>query len=168
MKCPKLKIILSVFLGMLVGLRILNAGLYPPKLIMSYVVPEDFSSKEVIALKSKLSHLNLLAYAFISISPTGAASVETEELPEFKQFASLQSPEVHLKKLISVGGATDEAAFFYAIEHREAFIKSVQALLQKYQLDGIDLDFEINRSYQAQEADLYVALLMHLRRSWSS
>ena len=73
-----------------------------------------------------------------------------------------------MKKIISLGGADDRKSFFYAIKNVDNFVSSAHLLIEKYQLAGFDLDFEINRPYTVEEAKLFADVVAKLRQKLGS
>lgn len=142
-------------------------------------------------LDSKLNLLNIIAYAFLHVDKNGFVhfgntSIDlskkdlgfcqdnkeicydslgnfTPKLGNFTAFSKLNNSSNNLKKVISVGGAGDEASFYNAINNPENFINSATAIINYYRLSGIDLDFEINALYTPEQAQKYSQLINELR-----
>lgn len=93
---------------------------------------------------SKLTHVN---YAFADIGPDYkiAMGYPDKDPENFKKFNELKKVNPHLKVLISVGGwnwsgrFSDMAA---SQESRNKFADSCIEFIEKYGLDGLDLDWE--------------------------
>lgn len=179
-----------IFVVVLIGLV---AGaiywLYPsPKIFMGYCVAEDFSSPA--EFRARIKKLNLVAYAFLQVDPDGKLLFAEDDLSfseknvqfcqsnrvhcqpikrlfnrigNLEYFANLVSPTKQLKKIVSLGGADHEESFTYAINHIDEFVDSLQLTLTTFNLDGVDLDFEVNRPYQLTEALLYTELIRRVR-----
>jgi len=85
----------------------------------------------------------------------------------------LKSQNRHLKTLISVGGWTLSQRFSdiaLTDESRLKFAKSAVTFMQKYQFDGIDIDWEYPVSggepgnrYRPEDGDNYVKLVKEVR-----
>lgn len=139
---------------------------------MTYYAPERelnnlLKTQEV--LQEELEHISILAYAFFHANPNGDISInDSLEQTHFAYFTLLQNKKHNLKKTISFGGADDKTSFFYAIEHPNHFVNSTSAIIESYQLSGIDLDFELNRPYKPDEAKRYADLIIKLRNKLGS
>ena len=144
-----------------------------PKIIMSYYVPEVLHPTATNQGYDKkkwgdqIEHLNILAYAFLQVNPYGIITAPKYS-DDFFYFSTLDSKKKTLKKLFSIGGADDKKSFFNAIHNVDNFIKSSWDIIEKYQLSGIDLDFEIDRPYTPHEAKLYTNLIVKLRKKLGS
>ena len=165
---------------------------------MSYFVPErtdiilsQDKTTYIKQLADKIDHLNVIAYAFLKVSPEGKVVLNQNDIRitdksqalcgqsfilcdndnnrfldvgNLDFFALFQNKKNDLKKTISFGGADDKQSFFYALKHPANFINAVNAIIHHYKLSGIDLDFEINRLYTPTEANAYVLLIKKLRK----
>ncbi|MGF7038238.1 glycoside hydrolase family 18 protein [Mucilaginibacter lappiensis] len=91
----------------------------------------------------KLTHIN---YAFINVKNNRAfLSHEKTDTTNFRNLVLLKKRNPALKILISIGGWTWSRNFSDAVltdTAREAFAASAVALIKKYDLDGIDIDWE--------------------------
>lgn len=141
--------------------------------------------------KDKIDHLNILAYAFLKVNSDGKIIFNENELGlsekninfcrqnkvickqsknqfahigSFDFFYFLHNQSQHLKKIVSLGGADDKTSFFYVIKNADNFVNSVGAIIDEYQLSGLDFDFEINRPYTPDEAKLYADIIAKLRK----
>lgn len=176
---------------------------YPsrPMIVMSYFVSDDQLSASSNnngrsqQFRDKLAYLNVIAYAFLKVSPDGRLIFNENDLSpseknsafcrqnkvickqgehqlahigHFDFFTSLHNQSNHLKKIISLGGADDKTSFFYAINNADNFVNSVRAVIDDYNLAGLDFDFELNRPYKPDEAKLYADLITKLRKKLGS
>lgn len=142
-------------------------------------------------LQDKLNYLNILAYAFLNVDSNGVVHFNNSyvdladedfgfckahpeicsgtkssyqaKLGNFRSFAKLSNQAKTLKKIISIGGADDDQSFNYAIHHIPAFVDSVAIIINSYQLNGVDLDFEPDE-FTAADAQGYVGLVAALRQ----
>jgi chitinase len=167
----KLKIIFGFSLFFLLVISMLYFLSSSPKIIMSYVVPEDTllspnNIQSIQQFRDKINNLNVVAYAFLHVNPDGTISVNDNDFRVgiFDFFSLSHSDHHDLKKIISFGGADDKTSFFYAIRKAENFVSSTQELLARYKLSGVDLDFEIGRPYTSEEANLFADLIVNLRK----
>ena len=193
----KHSILLPIFcisLLLLLLIVLLNVFSSPPKIIMSYFVPENaFYAQHVKMndsreLQKRIDRLTVIAYAFLKLSPDGKIIFGENDLSRsesgkyicknnlvicnnptltignFNYFSSFQNQNHRLEKIISFGGADDKTSFFYAIEHPDSFANSLNTVIKEFHLSGIDLDFEINRLYTREEAIKYAILVTKLRK----
>lgn len=108
--------------------------------IMAYHVPGGDYHPEQLPLE-KLTHI---IFSFSKVID-GEMRFRNEESGEkLKQLVAQKQNHPHLKVMIACGGwgadGFSDAAF--TVESREKFIKSSVAFIEKYQLDGMDMDWE--------------------------
>lgn len=108
--------------------------------IMAYYVPGNDIGAEQLPL-DKLTHI---IFSFSKVID-GEMRFKNEESGEkLKQLVAQKQNHPHLKVMIACGGwgadGFSDAAF--TVESREKFIKSSVAFIEKYQLDGMDMDWE--------------------------
>lgn len=139
----------------------------------------------------KINFLNVIAYAFLHVNKNGVVHFQNSQIDlsladlefckphqnicndsdnkfhpqfgNFNAFAKLQNKSNTLKKIISIGGAGDPDSFYYAINNVDNFVNSVTDILNYYHLAGVDLDFEINALFSAEQATSYAQLVAKLR-----
>src|SRR6185503_19386069 len=90
----------------------------------------------------KLTHIN---YAFALVSKEGEVVLNNPESPaHLSQLQALKAKNPALKIIVSVGGwgADNFSDAALTDASRDKFAKSVTALIKRYALDGIDLDWE--------------------------
>lgn len=141
----------------------------PNRYIIGYVFPGNriLNSDEIAA--EKLTHIN---YAFANIKDGKIIEGFLKDAENFKVLNSLKGRNPNLKILISVGGWTWSGNFSdmaLSPESREVFIKSAVDFIKRYELDGLDLDWEYpglpgnNNTYRAEDRENFVALLKESR-----
>jgi len=181
-----------------------------PKLLMSYWSYHDKSyslypvagsfntmgfritNKDML---DKLNYLNMIAYAFLWVDPSGIArftdsSVDLSYLDNafcvlnknicldrhnlyspgagnFSAFSLLQNNTHSLKKIISVGGANSDQSFDNAISNVDNFVNSIEKIVAHYHLNGVDLDFEPD-NFTLERMNGYANLLFALRKKLGS
>lgn len=85
----------------------------------------------------------------------------------FKQIQSLKRKNLKLKILIWIGGPSNSIGIIQMIHRhgsRQKFIKSVLAVLETYQLDGIDFDWE----FPSSDSKIHFSqLLYEIRRAFT-
>lgn len=163
------------------------------KIILGYCVPEDLvlSPSKRKEYSERLDKLDVVAYAFLQVSSDGKIAFSDNDLSltkknldfcelgvvhcgsrtqlsatagYFEVFSYFHLPSRHLKRVFSLGGADNAGSFFNAIDNIDTFLQSVSAVMDAFQLSGIDLDFEINRPYKPNEAAMYADLIASLRK----
>lgn len=135
------------------------------KVVIAYVT----SWSEVMPNPDLVTHIN---YAFGHVNDSfNGVRINNEE--RFKQIVALKEKAPHLKVLLSIGGwgsgrfsemAGDE-------QNRLSFAKDCQRVVQKYGLDGIDLDWEYPTSSAAgissspDDTDNFTLLMHDIRQA---
>jgi chitinase len=117
----------------------------------------------------KLTHIN---YAFGTVSESGEIILRSDAPAHFSQLQALKAKNPRLKVILSVGGwgadNFSEAAFNRAT--REKFAASAIALIKRYALDGIDLDWEYpgqpgpGIKFREEDKENFTLLLKTLRQ----
>lgn len=118
----------------------------------------------------RLSHIN---YAFVDIKDNRAwLHNEATDTSNFKILTGLKNKNPDLKILISVGGWSWSKHFSDAVfsdTSTQNFAKSMIDIVAKYQLDGVDIDWEYpgllgdSNIYRPQDKERYTALFKSLR-----
>ncbi len=123
----------------------------------------------VIAAK-KLSHIN---YAFVDIKDKRAwLHNEATDTVNFRKLNELKAINPDLKIMISIGGWTWSKHFSDAVLTEEStrnFAKSAVDIVSKYNLDGVDIDWEYpgmigdSNTYRPEDAHGYTRMFKYLR-----
>ena len=141
--------------------------------LIGYVFGDLMDKAEVPVNAEKLTHLN---YAFAKIEE-GKISIADENDPKrFKKLRSLKSKNPSLKLLISVGGWANASKFSKIAASdstRAQFAQSTLQFLRKYELDGIDLDWESPKNngastFSPQDKENFTLLLAEIRQKLDS
>ncbi len=144
---------------------------HPPRLpqIIAYIFPRNgvLQPNEIAA--GKLTRIN---YAFANIQDgrivTGAAVDEAN----FATLVGLKQQNPSLQVLVSVGGWLWSGGFSDVAltnESRSRFIDSVAAFIERYKLDGLDIDWEYpgmigaGNRFRPEDKRNYTLLLKELR-----
>lgn len=147
----------------------------PKKVVIAYV----FSIKKIVNPDSidaaKLTHIN---YAFVNVrdgkawlEQPGVDTINFERLRELKKVNSA------LKILISIGGWSWSKNFSDASltdSSRKIFAESAAAIVDQYQLDGVDIDWEYpgmrgdSNRFRPEDKQNYTDLFKDLRLSLDS
>lgn len=165
---------LATFSLFLLCLSMISLSLYgqshPSKKykIIGYVAGwHDWTSAQIDA--QKLTHIN---YAFADIVDGKVASYLEDDDYNFQVLDSLRQVNPHLKLLISVGGWSRSKFFSDAAltdQSRELFAESAVEFMKKYNLDGVDLDWEYpglsgdGNVYRAADKQNFTLMLKVLR-----
>jgi chitinase len=139
----------------------------PSSRIIAYIY-EDADIQPVSA--EKLTHVN---YAFALVSEQGEVVLAAPEAPaRLAQVRALRAQNPRLKILLSVGGWGADHFSDAALtgESRRKFAASAAALVKRYGLDGIDMDWEYPGQpgpgirYRPEDKQNFTLLLRELRR----
>jgi Chitinase len=124
---------------------------------------------------SRLSHIN---YAFVDIKDNRAwLHNEATDTINLRKLSELKQINPELKILISIGGWSWSKNFSDAVltdTSTEHFASSAVAIVSKYNLDGIDIDWEYpgmigdSNTYRAEDKEHYTNLFRHLRQDLDS
>jgi len=139
------------------------------RVVVAYVFPRDrvIDPSEIAA--AKLTHVN---YAFVDIRDGRVAPGFATEGANLKALASLRRKHPHLKVLASVGGWTWSGSFSDVAltrETRRRFVDSAVDLVVRYDLDGLDIDWEYpglpgyGNSHRPEDKQNFTALMSELR-----
>jgi chitinase len=117
----------------------------------------------------KLTHIN---YAFARIQANRAVLDQPGAAADLAKLRSLKQQNPHLQVMVSIGGWTADGFSDAALTEssRREFSRSVSALLQQYDLDGVDLDWEYpgqgvaGIKYREEDKRNFTLLLQTLRQ----
>ena len=145
------------------GILLIITGLFLPagilsaqnKVIIGYVGGyKGLAQTDKIDAK-KLTHIN---YAFVDVKDNRAwLHREATDTVNFRHLNLLKKENPALKVLISIGGWTWSGKFSDAVlsdTSRQRFAASAVAIINKFALDGIDIDWEYP-SLQGLEGNIY-------------
>jgi chitinase len=142
------------------------------KVIIGYVGGfRGLINTDQIAAK-KLTHIN---YAFVDIRNNRAwLHREATDTINFRRLALLKKQNPSLKIMISIGGWTWSGKFSDAVltdTARQAFAASAVDIIRKFDMDGIDIDWEYpgrpgydGNVYRPEDKQNYTLLFRDLRR----
>lgn len=112
-----------------------------PKVVIAYVTSwKSFKAEDIDA--KIITHIN---YAFANVSNAEIVLSNPGDDENFEELHKLKKANPNLKLLVSVGGWTWSNDFSDAAltpESRKKFALSAMKCVKKYQLDGIDIDWE--------------------------
>jgi GH18 family chitinase len=141
----------------------------PEKVVIGYVFARDkpLVGSEIPA--EKLTHIN---YAFANINDGLMVEGFKDDPENYRVLHDLKNRNPKLKVLVSVGGWTWSGKFSdmaLTAQSRKRFIDSAVAFLKRYQLDGLDIDWEypgqkgMDNTYRPEDRENCTALLAELR-----
>jgi len=137
--------------------------------IIAYVFPRDgiIDPKGIAA--EKLTHIN---YAFVNIADGKIVEGSPRDPQNFAALTGLRKAHPRLKILPSVGGWLWSKGFSdmaLTPESRKRFIDSAVAFLRRYDLDGLDVDWEYpglkgdDNPHRPEDRENFTALMTGLR-----
>lgn len=147
----------------------LHAAAKKSPLIIAYVFPRNrvLQSGEIAA--RKLTRIN---YAFALIKDGRMVEGSSSDAANFAVLTALKQQNPKLVVLVSVGGWLGSGGFSDAAltaQSREIFIDSVVAFLDRYSLDGLDIDWEYpgqagaGNRFRPEDKQNYTTLVRDLR-----
>ena len=157
------------FTGM-ASAAVTNTSNVPNKVIFGYLPAGQQITKT--ELTAKLDKLNILVYGFLqtqsNIVKPNIGSLDNHQ-DEVAAFAKLNNTQKNLKKIFAVGGAGHDNTFlsiFYDTTGKAItnFTDSAKTIIDKYNLDGISLNYAPStHDFTAAEAAKYATLIQALR-----
>lgn len=142
------------------------------KVIIGYVggFRGEINTNQIAA--KKLTHIN---YAFVDIKNNRVwLHREATDTINFRRLVQLKRQNPSLKILISIGGWTWSGKFSDAVltdTARQAFAASAVEIIRKYDMDGIDIDWEYpgrpgykGNIYRPEDKQNYTLLFRDIRR----
>ncbi len=114
----------------------------PEKAVIAYIFVQDHVLDPATVAAGKLTHIN---YAFANIKDGVMVEGFSHDAQNFQALNSLKARNPPLKVLVSVGGWTWSGQFSDVAltrESRRKFVESAVGFLERYKLDGLDVDWE--------------------------
>lgn len=119
----------------------------------------------------KITHI---IYSFLKLQNDTLCFHNNTQEETLQQLVALKKKYPHLKIMVSIGGwggCAPCSPLFSSAEHRLQFAKTTVALFEKYNIDGLDLDWEYpaiegfpGHAYAAADKDNFTALVTILRK----
>jgi chitinase len=119
----------------------------------------------------KLTHI---IYSFLKIKEDTLTVANEEQEQSLMQIVALKEKYPNLKIMVSIGGwggCAPCSDLFASEKHRQTFAKTTVAFFKKYNVDGIDLDWEYptiegypGHKYMKEDKDNFTALVKTLRQ----
>jgi chitinase len=156
-------------LAVLPGLLVAASLPTPRNQIIAYVFVKDRVIQPGEIAANKLTRIN---YAFANLQGGRIIEGFAHDRENFAALNDLKKQNPGLAVLVSVGGWTWSGQFSdmaLTKQSRKAFIDSAVDFIQRYQLDGLDIDWEYpamtgdNNKFRPADKKNYTALLKELR-----
>jgi chitinase len=137
--------------------------------IIAYVFPRDRVLRPDEVAAKKLTRIN---YAFANVEDGKVVEGSAHDKENFAILNGLKQQNANLKILVSVGGWTWSKNFSDAAltrKSRKVFIDSAVDFVTKYDLDGLDIDWEYpglngdDNKFRPEDKENYTLLLKELR-----
>jgi chitinase len=122
----------------------------------------------------RLDQLTHIIFSFVALRHDSLQVRDAAQEKTIRQIVALKQKYPQLKIMVSMGGWSGCAPcsdLFAKAKHRNTFAKTTVALLQKYHLDGIDLDWEYpaiegfpGHKYDTADKRNFTLLLQALRK----
>lgn len=168
----KTRLIPVLILGLISSFALAQPRQHPE--IVAYVFPQNVRLQPGQIDPDAITRVN---YAFANVQDgeivTGF-SYDGENLP---LLVGLRKSHPHLKVLVSVGGWLWSGQFSQlalTTDTRRKFIRSALAFVQRYQLDGLDLDWEYpgmpgaGNVFRKEDKENFTSLLRELRQAFDA
>lgn len=146
----------------------------PAEAVVAYVFPENNLLAQGDIDARSLTRIN---YAFANIQDGRIVTGFSQDAANFKVLDSLKEQNQSLAVLVSVGGWLWSGGFSdvsLTAASRETFAQSVMEFLRKYQLDGLDIDWEYpgmpgaGHTYRSVDKQNFTLLLRELRSRFNA
>ncbi len=149
----------------------LSCALFPAELpkpkdeVIAYLFVKDRVIQPGEIAASKLTRVN---YAFANLQNGRVVEGFAHDAENFAALNALKQVNPELQLLVSVGGWTWSGNFSdmaLTMESRKAFIESAVQFIKRYNLDGLDIDWEFpgmigdNNRFRAEDKQNYTSLL---------
>jgi len=137
--------------------------------IVGYVFPRDAALQPAQIDPTRLTRIN---YAFANISNGRLVTGFAKDAENFATLAGLRKQNRWLKVLVSAGGwlgSTNFSDIALTPQSRKIFIDSAMDFLTRYDLDGLDVDWEYpgmvgsGHPFRPEDKQNFTALLRELR-----
>lgn len=139
------------------------------KQIIAYIFPKDRTIAPGEMSAEKLTRIN---YAFANLQNGQIVEGFAHDAENFAALNALKHDNPSLTVLVSIGGWTwsgDFSDMALTEQSRKTFIDSAVKFVEKYQLDGLDIDWEYpgmsgdNHRFRPEDKQNYTLLLKELR-----
>lgn len=145
---------------------------YPPKVIAYYM--GDGSDLQ----RYNVSQLTHIIYSFLHLNGNQLSFDSATDKQALQRLVALKKQNTQLKVMLSLGGwggCETCSDTFNNAENRKAFAQSTLAIIEEYQADGIDLDWEYptiagyrGHKFAPHDRANFTALIQELRAAFGS
>ncbi|MXV16456.1 glycoside hydrolase family 18 protein [Hufsiella ginkgonis] len=136
-------ILTTCFVALIISVLSMKVADKPKPVIIGYIGGYKGLVKADRINAEKLTHIN---YAFVNVQNNRAVLTNLRtDSTNFRNLVLLKKKNPDLKILISIGGWSWSENFSDAVltdTSRQAFAASAAGIIRKYQLDGVDIDWE--------------------------
>ncbi|OQV25822.1 Acidic mammalian chitinase [Hypsibius exemplaris] len=161
--------VIFCFLGLLVWLTSLVEGKFQVQCYLpSWALNNDPVDSFKVTDLDPYGPCDVILYAFFKVADNKLASHDGKYRGHFAQLSILKSKNPDLRVMLSVGGwnnSREMTTMAGSAVNRSTFIASVVPNLRRFNMDGLDIDWEFPK---AVEAHNYIALLKELREAFES
>ncbi len=160
---------LAVFVALLATALNARASTAPAKAIVAYIFPQNNAFQPGQVDAASLTRVN---YAFANIVNGRMVTGYSRDAENFAYLVALKGQNPSLTVLVSVGGwlwSTNFSDMAVTRQSRAVFIESVMDFLARYNLDGLDIDWEFpgepgwGHPYRSVDKQNFTLLLKELR-----
>jgi chitinase len=146
----------------------------PAKAVVGYVFPQNAELQPGQIDANSLTRIN---YAFANIENGHMVTGFAKDKENFAFLVSLKQQNPSLTVLVSVGGwlwSNNFSEVSLTLQSRETFIQSVMEFLKRYDLDGLDIDWEYpgmtgsGHPFRSEDAQNFTLLLKELRTRFTT
>jgi chitinase len=171
---PRFRLLLLLFLLLPACLTGAQSPPTHPYVITAYVFPRGAALIPGQIDPAKLTRIN---YAFSNIQAGRMVPGSPADAQNFALLRSLRSTNPNLTILVSVGGwlwSTNFSDMALTRESRAVFEDSVMQFLTRYDLDGLDIDWEYpgmpgsGHPFRAEDKQNFTSLLRELRQRFDA
>ncbi|MCD2422919.1 glycosyl hydrolase family 18 protein [Niabella pedocola] len=145
----------------------------------TYKVVAYYSGDSASLMQYDFKNITHLIYGFAHVDSLGKLAVyRAKDTAVLKAFVHIRKQYPHLRTLIALGGwggCKPCSGTFNNPDSTDAFAASVKTFLQRFQLDGIDLDWEYpalpgvpGHPFAATDRPNFTRLLLRLRKKLGS
>jgi len=146
----------------------------PSRAIVAYVFPQNSVLQPGQIEPRQLTRIN---YAFANIAGGRMVTGFDHDAENYAYLTNLKKENPSLTVLVSVGGwlwSTNFSDVSLTAESRAVFIQSVMEFLEKYKLDGLDIDWEYpgmpgaGHPFRPEDKQNFTSLLKELRARFTA
>ena len=141
--------------------------------VIAYIFPRDHVIQPGEIAARKLTRIN---YAFANVQDGRIVAANPADAPNLAALVALKQDNPTLQVLISAGGwlwSGDFSDMALTRASRSRFIESAVAFIERYDLDGLDIDWEYpgqigaGNRFRPEDARNYTLLLAEIRESFN-